>query len=196
MLSLAADIAFVVLVKLHARRGWPAVGAAVTALALCVTGLFIAVPLPKIQQWALNSGQPQLVNSTGRSAQSLYERRQLYRETIQLDERSKGLLGWGPATTKPLLADLQYPYSNEAHSDFLAGLVERGPLGALGVVLLFGSAFLRAAPIVRHRLSAGFAAAVPRPIGLVAGLLTLSLNSFYEEILHFRFLWALLAIVA
>jgi hypothetical protein len=63
-------------------------------------------------------------------------------------------------------------------------------------MLLFASAAARAGPIIRRPLSARFAAAVPIPAGLVAGLLALTVNSFYEEVLHFRFLWALLAMVA
>ena len=196
MLSLVVGVAFLALVGLHARWGWPGVGAAAAALALCVGGFFATVPLPAIQQWAVNSGQAQLVNSIGRSGQSIAERQQLIEETFQLYNRGSGVLGWGPASTRPLLAELQYPYSNEAHDDYLAGLVERGPVGAFGVVLLFGSAFLWAVPLVRRRLSAGFAVVVPRPAGLFAGLLALILNAFYEEILHFRFLWALFAIVA
>jgi hypothetical protein len=53
-----------------------------------------------------------------------------------------------------------------------------------------------AGPLVRRPLSDGFAAAVPRPAGLVAALLSLGLISYYEEVLHFRFLWALIGIVA
>src|SRR6185437_5265470 len=58
------------------------------------------------------------------------------------------------------------------------------------------SAAVRASPVMRRKLSAPFAAAVPRPAGIVAALITVSFNSFYEEVQHFRLLWLLLAIVA
>jgi hypothetical protein len=195
-LALGIGIFFLLLVKSYRKRGW--IGSAATALVIClgVGGFFTAFPLNSIRQWAASSNQPLLVNSIGRSAQSSAERGELITETRQLYEQSDGIVGLGPASTKPLLTTLLYPYANEAHDDYLAALVERGPVGLLGLLLLVGSAVSRAAPIVRRPLSARYAAVVPVPAGLVAALLTLSVNSFYEEILHFRFLWALLGIVA
>jgi len=195
-LALGVGIIFLVLVKSYRKRGW--VGSVATALAigLAIGAFFTAFPLGSIRQWALESGQPLLVNSIGRSGQSSSERGELIVEMRQLYEQSDGVLGLGPASTKPLLTNLLYPYANQAHDDYLAALVELGPLGLLGLLLLFGSAVSRAGPLIRRPLSARYAAVVPFPAGLVAGLLALSVNSFYEEILHFRFLWALLAIVA
>ena len=195
-LALGVGIFFLLLVKSYRKRGW--IGSAATALVIClgVGGFFTAVPLNSIRQWAASSNQPLLVNSIGRSAQSSAERGELITETKELYEQSDGIVGLGPASTKPLLTTRLYPYANEAHDDYLAALVERGPVGLLGLLLLVGTAVSWAAPIVRRPLSARYAAVVPVPAGLVAALLTLSVNSFYEEILHFRFLWALLGIVA
>jgi hypothetical protein len=195
-LALGVGIFFLLLVKSYRKRGW--IGSAATAIAICLgVGIFFtAIPLNSIRQWAASSNQSLLVNSIGRSAQSSAERGELITETRQLYEQSDGIVGLGPASTKPLLTTQLYPYANEAHDDYLAALVERGPVGLLGLLLLVGSAVSRAAPIVRRPLSARYAAVVPVPAGLVAALLTLSVNSFYEEILHFRFLWALLGIVA
>jgi O-Antigen ligase len=195
-LALGVGIFFLLLVKSYRKRGW--IGSAATAIAICLgVGIFFtAIPLNSIRQWAASSNQALLVNSIGRSAQSSAERGELITETRQLYEQSDGIVGLGPASTKPLLTTQLYPYANEAHDDYLAALVERGPVGLLGLLLLVGSAISRAAPIVRRPLSARYAAVVPVPAGLVAALLTLSVNSFYEEILHFRFLWALLGIVA
>jgi hypothetical protein len=195
-LALGVGIFFLLLVKSYRKRGW--IGSAAAAIAICLgVGIFFtAIPLNSIRQWAASSNQALLVNSIGRSAQSSAERGELITETRQLYEQSDGIVGLGPASTKPLLTTQLYPYANEAHDDYLAALVERGPVGLLGLLLLVGSAVSRAAPIVRRPLSARYAAVVPVPAGLVAALLTLSVNSFYEEILHFRFLWALLGIVA
>jgi hypothetical protein len=196
VLALGVGIFFLLLVRSYRKRGW--VGSIATALVvgLAVGGFFTAVPLNSIRHWAASSNQPILVNSIGRSAQSSAERGQLVTETRQLFESGDGLLGLGPASTKPLLTSRLYPYANEAHDDYLAVLVERGPVGLIGLLLLVGSAISRAGPIIRRPLSGRFAAVVPAPAGLVAALLTLGVNSFYEEILHFRFLWALLGIVA
>ena len=117
-------------------------------------------------------------------------------ESLQLYFQSDGILGLGPASTKPILTSQHAPYPNQAHNDLLASLAERGVVGVLGLLLLVGTAAFWAAPLVRRRLSRGLAAAVPRPAGLVAALLAFACISYYEEVLHFRFLWALLGIVA
>jgi O-antigen ligase/polysaccharide polymerase Wzy-like membrane protein len=195
-LALGISIFFLLLIRSHRKNGL--IGAVATGLivVLAIGGFFTAFPLNSIRSWALNSGQPLLVNSLGRSAQSSDERGELIVELTQLYEQTNGILGNGPASTKPLLTTDLYPYANEAHNDFLAELVERGPIGLLGLLLLIGTAIYWAMPIVRRRLSARYAAVVPLPAGLVAGLLALSVNSFYEEVLHFRFFWALLGIIA
>jgi lipopolysaccharide/colanic/teichoic acid biosynthesis glycosyltransferase len=196
ILALCAGVAFVLLVRGYRRHGWAGVVATSLTIGLAITAFCTVLPLNQLRQWAANSGQPLLVNSIGRSAQSSSERSLLIRESIQLYERSDGVLGLGPASTKPLTATLQYPYINEAHDDYLAALSERGVLGLFALLLLAASAAGRASPVIRRPLSAPFAAAVPRPAGIVAALITVSLNSFYEEVQHFRLLWLLLAIVA
>ena len=194
MLALAGGIAFLAMLRIYRHRGWPGVVAFGLAIGLA-SGMFLTA-LPAIRRWAASSGQPLLVNSIGRSAQSSSERTQLIKETIELYQRSDGVLGLGPASTKPLLAQWLYPYANEAHDDYLAALVERGALGLFAFVLLAACAAARASPVVRRPLSPPFAAAVPRPAGTVAALLALGANSFYEEVQDVRFLWLLLGVVA
>jgi hypothetical protein len=195
-LALGAGVFFLLLVRAYRARGWAGPVALALVVGLGVGGFFTAVPLSSIRHWAAASHQPLLVNSIGRSAQSSAERGLLVTETKQLYQLSDGVLGLGPASTKPLLTRWLFPYANQAHDDWLAALVEGGVIGLFGLLLLAGSAASRAGPIIRRPLSARYAAAVPVPAALVAGLLALGVNSFYEEILHFRFLWALLAIVA
>jgi O-antigen ligase len=196
VLALAVGIMFLLLVRAYRKRGLVGSLAVLLVAVLAVSALIAVFPLSSIRQQALNSGQPLLVNSIGRSGQSTSERGELVVEVLQLYRQSDGILGLGPASTKPLLTSQLFPYPNEAHNDFLAILSERGVVGLLGLLLLVGTVALWAAPLVRRPLSAGFAAAVPRPAGLVAGLLALGLISYYEEVLHFRFLWALFGIVA
>jgi lipopolysaccharide/colanic/teichoic acid biosynthesis glycosyltransferase/O-antigen/teichoic acid export membrane protein len=194
MLALAGGIAFLAMLRIYRHRGWPGVVAFGLAIGLAASMFLTA--LPAIRRWAASSGQPLLVNSIGRSAQSSSERTQLIKETIELYQRSDGVLGLGPASTKPLLAQWLYPYANEAHDDYLAALVERGALGLFAFLLLAACAAARASPVVRRPLSPPFAAAVPRPAGIVAALLVLGANSFYEEVQDVRFLWLLLGVVA
>jgi lipopolysaccharide/colanic/teichoic acid biosynthesis glycosyltransferase len=196
VLSLGVGISFLLMVKYYRRHGWAGVIATALTIGLAVGTFFTVFPLNTIRQLAANSGQPLLVNSIGRSAQSSNERSLLILETYELYQSSDGLLGLGPASTKPLLTTGLYPYANEAHDDFLAALDERGVLGLLALLLLCGSVFARAGPVVWRQLSPPMAAAVPYPAGIVAGVLVVGVNSFYEEVLHFRPLWLLLGITA
>ena len=196
VLAFGLGILFLLSVRAYRRRGLVGSLAVVLVAALGVGLLLTVFPLSQVRQQALNSGQPLLVNSIGRSGQSTSERHELEVELLQLYRQSDGIVGLGPGSTKPLLTTQNAPYPNEAHNDSLAMLSERGVVGLLGLLLLVGTATFWAAPLVRRPLSPGFAAAVPRPAGLVAALLALALISYYEEVLHFRFLWGLLAIVA
>ncbi|MBO0823051.1 MAG: sugar transferase [Actinobacteria bacterium] len=196
VLALGVGITFLLMVRNYRRHGWPGAIATGLVAGLAVGAFFTAVPLNSIRQWALYSNQPLLVNSIGRSTQSSNERGVLIQETIQLYQRSDGVLGLGPMSTKPLLAQWYYPYSNEAHNDFLAALCERGVPGLFALLLLCGCVVARASPILRRSLSAPMAAVVHAPAGLVASVLAISVSSLYEEVLHFRPLWLLLGIVA
>lgn len=106
------------------------------------------------------------------------------------------LTGSGPGTSKQLLTDRQFAYAKQAHDDHLAALVERGPPGVVALLTLPVSATRRSARALRAPPGNGFAAQVPRPAGIVAALVGLALAGAYYEVLHFRFLWVLLAMVA
>ncbi|HEX6449142.1 MAG TPA: sugar transferase [Trebonia sp.] len=196
VLAFFAGLTFLLLIRGYRHHGWAGVLATALTIGLAVTAFFTILPLNELRTWAANSNQALLVNSIGRSAQSSSERGLLIHESVQLYEQSDGVFGVGPASTKPLTTALLYPYANEAHDDYLAALSERGAIGLFALLLLAASVAARASPAVRRPLSAPMAAAVPRPAGIVAALITVSLNSFYEEVQHFRVLWLLLAIVA
>ncbi len=138
-LALGIGVVFLLMVRYYRRHGWA--GAIATVLVAGPGGrvFFTVVPLNSIRHWALNSNQPLLVNSIGRSAQSS-QRAEPARQgdRIALYQRSDGVLGLGPMSTKQLLAQLVYPYSNEAHNDWLAALSERGVLGLFALLLLVG----------------------------------------------------------
>ena len=196
VLALGLGVSFLLMVKNYRRHGWAGAVATGLVIGLAVGTFFTVLPLNELRYLAATSNQPLLVNSIGRSAQSGNERSLLIQESIELYQRGYGVLGLGPASTKPLLTAGLYPYANEAHDDFLAALSERGVLGLLALVLLAGSVAARASPVIRWQLSAPMASAVPRPAGIVACLLALGVNSFYEEVLHFRPLWLLFGITA
>jgi O-antigen ligase len=75
-------------------------------------------------------------------------------------------------------------------------LVENGPVGALGLLTIICSVAWRATVVMRRSGSPRSADSLPRPEGVVAALLAASVAATYYEILHFRFVWALFAIVA
>ncbi|MEU6372891.1 O-antigen ligase family protein [Streptomyces sp. NPDC046909] len=190
----------VALVFLFAHRAYRASGpAAATAVvlivALAIGGALSAASLTDVQDRARQSDQSLLVHTVGRSGASTEQRGTLLRESLQLYDQ-QWLTGSGPGTTKQLFQDQQFPYAKEAHDDYLAALVERGPLGALALLILLASAAWRASQALRAPPGAGFTAQVPRPAGLVAALLALAVAGAYYEVLHFRFLWVLLALAA
>jgi lipopolysaccharide/colanic/teichoic acid biosynthesis glycosyltransferase/O-antigen/teichoic acid export membrane protein len=196
VLALGVGVSFLLVVRNYRRHGWAGAVAAGLVIGLAVGTFFTVLPLNKLRNLAANSNQALLVNSLGRSAQSSGERSLLIQESIELYQHGDGVVGLGPASTKPLLAAGLYPYANEAHDDFLAALSERGVLGVFALLLLVGCVIARASPVLRRPLSAPMAAAVPYPAGIVAGLLALGVNSVYEEVLHFRPMWLLFGIVA
>ena len=175
------------------RHGLMAATALVLVASVLVGGGLHVVPLTRIQTWALGSGVPFLVNSLGRSDQSSAQRGALIDESLQL-YAGDGLLGSGPSTTKQLLSDRQYGYAKEAHDDYLAALVERGPLGVLGLFVLIIAVAYRAWAALRSPPSDP--AGSIRSIGLIAALLAMALAGTYYEVLHFRFVWLLLALIA
>lgn len=193
--ELAVGITLIVLVTVYRRQGLVIAAALLLAAAVAVVMILQVASIATAQTWARDSGQPLLVNTLGRSNSSSAQRGALIDEALNL-YASGSPLGSGPSTTKALLFDKQYPYAKEAHDDYLAALVERGPLGVIGVVLLVFVAALRAGTVLRGPPDPSFAAQIPRPVGLVAASAAFGVAGAYYEVLHFRFLWLLLALVA
>jgi hypothetical protein len=195
LLELAVGLAFIAAVAIWRRNGMVAALAFVLVTGTVAGTAVQTVSFSTVQHWAAQSGQPLLANSLGRSDNSTSQRSALVHESLQL-YYSDGLLGSGPRTTKQLLYDRQYPYAKESHDDYLAALTERGPLGVLGIVALVLTAALRSGRVLRAPPGQGFAAQVPRPAGLLAALLAMGVAGAYYQVLHFRFVWILLALVA
>ena len=191
VLELLVGLGFIALVTIYRRHGLVASLALLLLIGSGVAGALTLVPFAQLQTWALESNQSYLVNSLGRSDGSSGQRGTLISETLQM-YAIDGVLGSGPMTTKQLLYDRQYPYAKEAHDDYIAALVERGPIGVVGIVIIVLSAGWRLGRVLR----APPTSEIPRPVGLVVALLIMGMAGTYYEVWHFRFVWILLAFVA
>ena len=191
VLELLVGLGFLALYTMYRKHGLVAALALVLLIGGGVAGTLTLFPLSQLQTWALQSNQSYLVNSLGRSDGSSGQRGTLIAETLQM-YATDGILGSGPMTTKQLLYDRQYPYAKEAHDDYIAALVERGPIGVVGIVIVVLSAGWKVGRVLR----APPRSEIPRPAGMVAALLIMGLAGTYYEVWHFRFVWIVLAFVA
>jgi O-antigen ligase len=153
-----------------------------------------AVDLDAVARQAQTS-IPALRDSIGRQAESSSSRDDLASEGARL-WWDQGLVGIGPGRTKAELTRTQAPYVKEAHDDYLAALLERGVLGACGILLLVGSVTVRAQRMSLRPLAPRYAEALPRPELLAAAVAALLVSASLYEVLHFRHAWALFGLVA
>lgn len=168
--------------------------------ALCtvvMVGIFAltAVQTLPIEAWARDSGQPLLRDSIGRSSQSAQEREWLVQETFALFKQGAPW-GLGPGSTKPLLQSQLAPYAYQTHDDYIESIVERGMIGAVGLLVLIGSVGVRTWTVATKPLTPEFAELFPRMSPLVGGVLALALSASYYQIFHFRHVWAFFAVIA
>jgi O-antigen ligase len=198
MLTLVVGALLSVTLTVHHRRGSFA-----GTVSLIITGLLVAVMalvvLPRVDLGAVREraagSVPLLRDSFGRSNTSVSERTVILEEGFSVFLSSTGT-GVGPAGTKASLARSQAPYVKEAHNDYLATLLERGLLGAVGLIVLGMAVAGRCVRLLFGRLPAEFAAAVPRPWLLVVIAPVMATAAGFYEVLHFRHLWTWLGIVA
>lgn len=194
-LNLGIGIAFVLLVEVRRRFGLMAVVAAACLALVIVAGTAKLVNVVDIQRSARDSGIPILHDWIGRSDSSASQRVVILQEAWNLFQQS-GPIGAGPNSTKALLQDSLAPYPHQAHDDYVAAVVERGVLGGIALIVLICAIAFRAGQVLRGRLRPDFAAVVPRREPLIGALLGLAVAAAYYEVLHFRHLWALLAVIA
>jgi O-antigen ligase len=152
------------------------------------------VDVGSLLQQAQHSSNVLLKYSLGREPESVGDRKLLFNESVPLFEQHP-LLGTGPTSTVTRLAAGQAPFVKEAHDDYMAALVERGLLGAVGLLLLIGALITRCVRLVTRPLHPGFAELVPRPAALAGAVLGLLVSATFYETLHFRHLWALYGII-
>ncbi|HEY3556009.1 MAG TPA: O-antigen ligase family protein [Kribbella sp.] len=198
MLTLLVGLLLSFVVTAYRRRGAIA-GAAVLASTVLLGGLVVGVVMPRVDLGQIREHAagsiPLLRDSFGRSGNSSSERETIVREGANLFLKGDAA-GYGPARTKATLEATQAPYVKEAHNDYLATLLERGVIGAVGL-LMFGIAmFARCVRLVLGTLPKAYAELVPRPWLLaVIGPVMATAAGFYE-VLHFRHLWTWLGLVA
>lgn len=194
---LAFSVGLAVIVVFYVARRWGTVPLLAT---LCVGGAIgllglVAVQNLPIEQWARDSGQPLLRDSIGRSSQSAQERAWLITETIGLYEQGAPW-GLGPDSTKPLLQTQLAPYAYQTHDDYIEAIVERGVIGAFGLILLIGSVGTRTWAVATKPLAPAFAQLFPSQSPLFGAVAGLAVSASYYQILHFRHVWTLFAVIA
>jgi hypothetical protein len=171
-------------------RALAAAGALIAVLG--VGALEVAVPLVNAAE---QSSNPFIRYSVGRGQRSAGARASLFTSQLSVYEQGD-LLGVGPSTTKKTLARDAAVAVKQAHNDYLATLVERGPLGLLALFLLICTVFGRVTVFCRRLLPRSLGSAVPLPAALGGACAAFALTSLTHEILHYRWLWTLLGIVA
>jgi O-antigen ligase len=194
---LACAVGLTLVFLFYVARRWgamPLVAAGSIAVGLGVSALLVSQLLP-IETWARDSGIPLLRDSIGRSSQSAQERAWLISETIDLYKQGVPW-GLGPGSTKPLLQTQLAPYAFQTHDDYIESIVERGLVGAFGLLVLIGSIAVRTLAISAKPLATEFAAIFPRTSPLVGAMAGLAVSASYYQILHFRQVWTLFAVVA
>jgi len=194
---LAFSVGLAVIAVFYVARRWGTVPLLATLCvggAIGLLGLVAAQNLP-IEQWANDTGQPLLRDSIGRSSQSAQERAWLITETIGLYEQGAPW-GLGPDSTKPLLQTQLAPYAYQTHDDYIEAIVERGVIGAFGLMVLIGSVGTRTWAVATKPLAPAFAQLFPSQSPLLAAVVGLAVSASYYQILHFRHVWTLFAVVA
>jgi hypothetical protein len=140
------------------------------------------------------SGNPLVERSLARSPRSAEGRTSLFQTELELF-RTATPLGRGPASIREALEE-SFGLSKSGHSDYLATLVERGVIGVIGLLLLIGSVGVMTYSVVFRPLLPGFSRQLRHPAALVGAFLAHALYAIPHETLHYRYLWALLGIVA
>ena len=198
MLTLLIGGVLCISIHIYHRRGaFAGVMSLTVAAVLAATMLVFVVPRVNFDaiRAQASAGVPLLRDSFGRSGSSTTERATILGEGKDLFLRGNAT-GVGPARTKASFAANQEPYVKEAHNDYLATLLERGLIGALGLLLLGGAIATRCWRLLNGTLPPALAAVVPRFWLLVAIAPVMAVAGGFYEVLHFRHLWTWLGIVA
>lgn len=191
---------------------WLAVTAALSQVrrSVLVAGALVAVGLAGLGAWTHREwgvGESLLASLqahtfAGRLEHSSESRMRIWDQLDRAYQRNP--LGIGPGNSSALtvsIADRERPdsyQSKEAHSDYLAYAIERGPIGLAGLLALTGAMFAQVWTTWLHRpLRAERRQHVDRWVAAAAAALAASsTHSMVIEKLHFRHFWLLVALVS
>jgi O-antigen ligase len=194
LLSLAGGAVVVLFLHVRARSGL----IKATALSALVVGVlsvgWLQVGEPLLAA-AQQSDSSLLRYSVGRGAKSAEGRVDLFTSQFELYERGH-LLGIGPTATQATLDQEGATIVKEAHNDYLGTLVERGPFGLLAVFGLMAAIIARIVALTRRPLPPRLAAAIPVPAALAGACAAFAATAMTHEVLHYRWFWTLLGILA
>jgi hypothetical protein len=198
MLTLIIGCGAILSVSRYRNRGSLA-GVASLTLTAAVAAFMTVFVMPHVDVNAIReraaSGAPLFRDSFGRSANSTSERATILDEGSHLFFQGDGI-GYGPARTKATFESTQAPYVKEAHNDYLAAILERGVLGAFGLMLLGGAVGARCWRLLNNDLPPPLAEVVPKFWMLIVIAPVMAAAAGFYEVLHFRHLWTWLGIVA
>lgn len=191
---LGVPVGGLVIVFLRVRsRGGPVTALAVVLCLILAGGAAWAVvaepTVARIQQ-----SESSIVRySVARTSRSASARESLFTSQYELFQDGN-LLGIGPAATRLALGETGAATAKESHNDYLATLVERGPLGVVALLVLMGAVGVRA--LSAQRLSPVYASVIPNAAALAAAAVVFAVTALTHEVLHYRHLWTLLAVLA
>ncbi len=195
VVSLVVACAVASITGIYRRRGAAPAVAALAAVVLAGYFTISNVSVKDVTTRAHNSRYSFIRDGVGRGEVSADQRGMLLHETIPL-YLTGGPLGQGPVSTKPRLERDLAPFVKEAHDDYLAALVERGPVGFVGLFLLVCALVVRAKSLAAARLDPAWAAVVVRPNALVGAVAATLVAGTVYELLHVRHVWTLFAFLA
>jgi hypothetical protein len=128
--------------------------------------------------------------SLGRTNTSFGGRAGRWREALQFFGNDV-LIGIGPVSTNDALTLQSAPIAGELHNDYVAGFIERGVVGGIGVLVFFGALSVWAVRLVTWRgPPPGW-----RPAVLVGAMMPVLLSAVTLETLHFRHVWFFCALL-
>jgi hypothetical protein len=154
--------------------------------------------------WGLGSAEIrdlQKESSLGRAAHSSEERGRIWSTLMQRYTQSP--LGIGPGNSRWQEVGVSSRerktsyFSKEAHNDSLAYLVERGPLGVLGLVITLGMIVVMLMKWLKQRAGRGDAedSGGALPSAVAGAMVAWVVFSFTHETLHLRHYWLFLAML-
>jgi O-antigen ligase len=167
-----------------------------TSVLVLAGGVAAATVTPvSVQNAARGSSYAFIRDGIGRSAQTGDDHAVIVKEGLHL-YLTGPLSGEGPLSTKTRLRAENAPRVKEAHSDYVAALVERGVIGFLGLLILIGSIGFRVFSLSTGGLTAAFDAVVRRPNALVGAVVGTLSAGMVLELLHVRHVWTLFGLIA